>query len=323
MKIRHSPSGASEGDLCDTCSGSGDTDDVASVCSWTTDFSWDLCDYSDDVAHTTIPADVANQNPGACAMLGVPMQMCYVVMPTMSSTVLGQNVDTMQEQWSHLNQHWGEFRSHAWPTHVQASTGYSTPELRNNNKSHSNSISSAERCSSSQCSESSATTSVILRNLPLECTRELLLQMLDDQGFSGTYDFVHVPTDFQTKLGLGYALLNLETYEVAVSVIEHFEGFSNWPCHSDNFCEVAWNSPHQGLEAHVERYRNSPLMHASISEAFRPALFENGVRVEFPAPTTRIRAPRIRHQKLGKGQSQPQHLAQMATAQMRTEDLKW
>jgi len=146
----------------------------------------------------------------------------------------------------------------------------------------------------------------------------MFLQTLDDQGFSGMYNFVHVPTAFETKLGLGYALVNLETHEVAVSVLEHFEGFSNWSCSSDNLCEVDWNSPHQGLETHVERYRNSPLMHSSIPEAFRPVMFKNGVRVEFPAPTTRIRAPRIRHQKPGKdqAQAQPQRLDQKATACM-------
>ena len=26
-------------------------------------------------------------------------------------------------------------------------------------------------------------------------------------------------------------------------------------------CRVTWSGPHQGLAAHVERYRNSPVMH--------------------------------------------------------------
>jgi len=98
---------------------------------------------------------------------------------------------------------------------------------------------------------------------------------------------------------LGYALLNLVSHDVALSVQKHFNGFANWPCGNENVCEVAWNSPHQGLETHIERYRNSPLMHASVPESYRPVLFANGVRKPFPAPTSRIRAPRIRHQKAG------------------------
>lgn len=145
-----------------------------------------------------------------------------------------------------------------------------------------------------------AKTTIILRNLPLECTRDMLLQLLDAEGFWGYYDFLHLPVDFQTKAGLGYALLNLVNHNAATCVMNHFAGFSRWPFPSDNVCTTAWNAPQQGLAAHIDRYRNSPLMHASVPEVYRPAIFENGVRVRFPSPTTKIRAPRIRHPKPGK-----------------------
>jgi len=143
-------------------------------------------------------------------------------------------------------------------------------------------------------------TTIILRNLPLECTRDMLLHILDSEGFWGCYNFLHLPVDFQTKAGLGYALLNLVSGQAAARVKNHFSGFSSWPFPSDNVCSVAWNTPQQGLSPHIERYRNSPLMHASVPEAYRPVLFKEGVRVRFPGPTARIRAPRIRHAKPGK-----------------------
>lgn len=143
-------------------------------------------------------------------------------------------------------------------------------------------------------------TTIILRNLPLECTRDMLLHILDSQGFWGCYNFLHLPVDFQTKAGLGYALLNLVSGQAAARVKNYFSGFSSWPFPSDNLCSVAWNTPQQGLSPHIERYRNSPLMHASVPEAYRPVLFKEGARVRFPGPTARIRAPRIRHAKPGK-----------------------
>jgi len=299
-----------------------------------------LCDFNDGDASVAIPAEAANQSSPASsyrqdgsfpnamvpaqgmpnAKSGVPMAMwqgcgvpmCYVVMPKVENPLPCPNAYPMQEQWSHNpNQLYEECCSQSWGTQSQASTSYSTPEGRKNNQSHNNSISSRESCGSSQCSDSSDMTTVILRNLPVECTRDIILQLLDDEGFLGTYDFLHVPTNFQTKEPLGYALLNLTAHEVAVSVIEHFEGFSNWPCSSDNFCEVAWNSPHQGFEVHVDRYRNSPLMHSSVPEVYRPVVFANGIRIAFPAPTTRTKAPRIRHQKPSKGQTQPERRDQM------------
>jgi hypothetical protein len=140
-------------------------------------------------------------------------------------------------------------------------------------------------------------TTIILQNVPCQCTRDALVQILDEQGFFGGYDFVHLPIDFQTKAGLGYALVNMVNHRVALRAHQRFAGFSKWPFPSENVCEVAWNQPHQGLAAHIERYRNSPLMHGSVPDAHRPALFQNGLHIAFPAPTTRIRPPRIRHQK--------------------------
>jgi RNA recognition motif-containing protein len=141
-------------------------------------------------------------------------------------------------------------------------------------------------------------TTIFLRNVPLECTRESLLQVLDDEGFSGAYDFVYLPIDFQTKTGLGYAIINMVSHGAAVSAQEQLTGYSKWrPYACRKALEVSWNGPLQGLPAHIERYRNSPLMHESIPDYYRPALFQNRVRVDFPAPTAKIKAPRIRHPK--------------------------
>merc|ERR1740121_2134085 len=94
--------------------------------------------------------------------------------------------------------------------------------------------------------------------------------------------------------GFGYAFINFTKTEKAVHFTEQFEGFSDWPVESDMTCEVSWSNVLQGLEAHVERYRNSPLMHPSVPDEFRPACFDGARRVPFPAPTQRIKAPRYR-----------------------------
>jgi len=142
-----------------------------------------------------------------------------------------------------------------------------------------------------------ASTTIILRNFPVECTRDVLLDVMDAEGFSGAYNFVHMPVDFQTKISLGYALVNTVTHNAALCLWQHFQGFDRWPMGDRQPCEVAWNSPNQGLAAQIDRYRNSPLMHPSVPETYRPVLLQNGVRVDFPAPTSKIRPPRIRHQK--------------------------
>jgi len=140
-------------------------------------------------------------------------------------------------------------------------------------------------------------TTIILRNLPKSCTRDILTKTMDANGFARCYDFIHVPVSFQDLVGLGYALVNMSDHEAAERAHRFFSGFTGWPVPTTEACEVGWSSSNQGLASHVERYRNSPLMHESVPRQYRPALFRNGVLGTFPGPTVRLRAPRVRHQK--------------------------
>jgi len=138
-------------------------------------------------------------------------------------------------------------------------------------------------------------TSVMLRNLPNNYSRAMVLKMIDDEGFLGTYNFVYFPIDFRSRAGLGYAFVNFEDPAMVVRFWRTFEGFSNWMLPSKKSCFVSWCAPHQGLEAHVERYRNSPVMHPSVPDEYKPLVFSGGARVPFPAPTKAVRAPRLRN----------------------------
>lgn len=135
---------------------------------------------------------------------------------------------------------------------------------------------------------------LMLRNLPNNYTRTMLLSLLDTEGFSGQYDFVYLPIDFKSHASLGYAFVNLNTIEVAESCWKVFEGFNKWVVPSQKVCSVNWSTPFQGLDAHVERYRNSPVMHEHVPDEYKPMLFSGGTRLPFPPPTKKIRAPRIR-----------------------------
>jgi hypothetical protein len=83
-------------------------------------------------------------------------------------------------------------------------------------------------------------TTLIIRNIPVDHSREMLLQLLNDEGFFGTYDFVHLPIDFQSKAGLGYAIVNMVSHSLALRAQQHFDRFSGWPFSLDKRCEVSW-----------------------------------------------------------------------------------
>lgn len=143
-------------------------------------------------------------------------------------------------------------------------------------------------------------TTVMIRNMPNNYTREMLLELVDSMGFAGAYDFAYLPVDFQSQAGLGYAFINFGTVADAQSCFDRLEGFSDWKVPSEKVCTVTWSSPTQGFEQHIERYQNSPVMHHSIPDEWKPVLLQQGMRVDFPPPTKHIKAPKVRQHQSGK-----------------------
>lgn len=138
-------------------------------------------------------------------------------------------------------------------------------------------------------------TTVMLRNVPNNYSRAMVLSMMDEEGFKGLYNFLYLPIDFQSCSSLGYAFVNLVEPAVVPRFWQTFDGFTRWKLPSRKVCGVSWSGPHQGLEAHIERYRSSPVMHASVPDEYKPIILCDGVRIEFPPPSKNPRAPRVRN----------------------------
>jgi len=150
-----------------------------------------------------------------------------------------------------------------------------------------------------QESEPEGRTSVMMRNVPSDYTRDQLVAYLDSEGFAGQYRLIYLPTDFKTQAVFGYAFVDLVSADEAQRFEAHFQQRAGWGIDSDRVCEITWSSL-QGLWSHVERYRNSPLMHESVADAFKPALYVKGRRVPFPAPTKKVKSP-WRRKTMGQG----------------------
>jgi hypothetical protein len=141
-------------------------------------------------------------------------------------------------------------------------------------------------------------TTIMLRNVPRALTRAMLLAELESQGFAGKFDFVYLPVDFDetTRCGqnFGHAFVNFTYSHDAALARERFAGFSAWAVESEKPCEAMWREQCQGLTAHIQKYRNSALMHESVPDDNKPIMFVDGVRCPFPAPTQPIKAPKMR-----------------------------
>lgn len=127
-------------------------------------------------------------------------------------------------------------------------------------------------------------TTLMLRNLPCAFQREDLIAQMDHEGFAGLYNLVYMPIDFHTAQGMGYAFVNLVSADVVPRFVIAFDGFRNWPFPSLKVCTVQ-PSRTQGLDANVQRYRNSMFMREGVPERFRPVLFNGTSRIPFPPPT--------------------------------------
>lgn len=134
-------------------------------------------------------------------------------------------------------------------------------------------------------------TTVMMCRVPLSYSRDRLIDLMDSHGFAKKFDFVYLPANFTTMLGVGYAFVNLTTHEHAKEFVRVFDGFTDWDSLGSRTCMVRWSNV-QGVETNTQRFRNSPIMSASVPNSYKPVLLKDGVRIPFPEPTKSLRAER-------------------------------
>jgi len=129
------------------------------------------------------------------------------------------------------------------------------------------------------------------------------MEILDREGFLCQYDFLYLPMDFQSRMSMGYGFVNFVSERAAARAKTVFDGYCSWKIPSRKVGGASWSYPHQGFESHVERYRNSPVMHEDMPDHFKPVILQNGVRIPFPAPSEKLKAPRQRNSKMKRQQA--------------------
>mmetsp|Transcript_44200 Transcript_44200/g.94794 ORF Transcript_44200/g.94794 Transcript_44200/m.94794 type:complete len:341 (-) Transcript_44200:635-1657(-) len=135
-------------------------------------------------------------------------------------------------------------------------------------------------------------TTLMLRNIPRCFHRDMLVDLLDQEGFSCDYDFLYFPYKFEIGSPEGYAFVNAVTEEAAARFAAHFANFKNWGVPYHKKCTIGWSYGAMGLDANIYRYRNSPVMHPNVPEHWKPLRRSNGVTIPFEPPTKDIKLPR-------------------------------
>jgi hypothetical protein len=144
-----------------------------------------------------------------------------------------------------------------------------------------------------ELAEDNDRTTVMVRNLANDLTQTDFVKDLIARGYRGFFDFVYMPMNFRSNGNFGYAFVNFTSAGVAVQFMKHLQLFE----HDEQEWRSVWSTC-QGVDANVERYRNSPLMHSLVPAECKPALYDRqGFQVKFPAPTKNIPKPRIHYTK--------------------------
>jgi hypothetical protein len=141
-----------------------------------------------------------------------------------------------------------------------------------------------------------ARTTVVMKNLSQSCTVGHIVDLLDLHGFHGKYDLVYVPMDFTSMLSHCYAFVNFSSEGAALEFLSRgtdTQGFSESSYVGEGGSKIDWAAGMQGLPAAIEKYRNSPIMHALVPDECKPLLFDDGRITTFPKPTKKIQKPRI------------------------------
>jgi len=164
-----------------------------------------------------------------------------------------------------------------------------------------NTLSSSSSTAASAVGSQDARATVLIKNIPKTAVWGCMVRFLDEIGFAGKYDFMYLPRDFTHGVGLGYALVAMTSVEDGDALLRRLEGSSEWvDPDSEGVLRTSWSEPQRTVAEHVERYRNSPVMHESLPDEHKPVLFRDGKSVAFPPPTKPIRPPRIRQNKVSK-----------------------
>jgi hypothetical protein len=142
-----------------------------------------------------------------------------------------------------------------------------------------------------QASPVAPRTTIVIKNVKIDCTRSDLISLLNSVGYEHTYDLVYLPMCFKTKKGFHYGFVNFLSPETALQFEKQLHGFAAPAYFGEQLCEITW-SDCQGLEDTIAKYRNSPVMHPTVPEECKPLLFDNGKIVPFPEPTKAIPRPR-------------------------------
>jgi len=102
-------------------------------------------------------------------------------------------------------------------------------------------------------------TTLMMRSIPNDHSRDQLLQLVNCEGFERYYDFFYLPIDADSGLNLAYAFINFVDADSAKRFSKHFTGYHKWIYPSRKQCSISLSKV-QGYANNVKSFKTKPLM---------------------------------------------------------------
>lgn len=110
-------------------------------------------------------------------------------------------------------------------------------------------------------------TTLMMRGIPCGLTTENLIDIVDNAGFKGRYNFFYLPSDAKKKANLGYCFINFIDAHSAEQCTAAFKGVRLAPLRSAKSCSVAPASI-QGLARLSEHFKYTTMSRGASGPLF-------------------------------------------------------
>ncbi len=131
-----------------------------------------------------------------------------------------------------------------------------------------NSVTTKARESVNHSIEPGKTTTLMIRNIPLRFTPVTFRELIEEEGFSGRYDYLYMPMDFRSHRSLGYCFLNFYDSDSAIDFASKFSNRKFPSTNSDKVLAIS-AAARQGQLSNVTSFKLSTLKQMPKVE-FRP-----------------------------------------------------
>lgn len=124
-------------------------------------------------------------------------------------------------------------------------------------------------------------TTLMVRNIPNKYSQRMVLGVIHKYGFKGTFDFLYVPSDFATRVNVGYCFVNFISPKYAQDFARvfhrmHLNGFK-----SKKLVQISLGTT-QGFDANIKKFEDSTLCSEFVAPEFHPLIFNTKTGEEIP-----------------------------------------